>query len=440
MVLRAGIEPAHPEGYRILSPTFGNLITILGEISLKNSDFKHLSGNFNLKVSKKMSKKGHKMREKKGYIFEENGKFYARVTFTDSKGIKRNVKRTAKSKSKAEALLKKLINQIEAEGEKGLEAEKMTFNDLCNYYEKHYAKPAKFIDNRKVEGLRDLGRVKGFLKEFRKHFGKMKLRQISYGDILDYRNERLKVETHYKKPRTITTMNRELAYLRRVFNIALRQNWISKNPINCGESLIDVSAERRRERVLSLAEEKRLLDACTGRRAHLKPLIIFLLSTGARIGETLKLKWADIDFQNELITFQALNTKTLKTRKVAITNTLNEELLSLWNKSDKNLDSSVFKFKGVTKAFNNTCNDVGIETGRPFGITLHSLRHTVASRLVKKNFPLQFTARILGHQSVTTTFRYLTVSDDELFQASEILESYQGQISNDAQVESTLIN
>lgn len=137
------------------------------------------------------------------------------------------------------------------------------------------------------------------------------------------------------------------------------------------------------------------------------------------------MKWSDIDFQKGLITFQALNTKTLKTRKVAITGNLNDELLILWNNSNKELDSLVFNFKGVRKAFNNACKDAGIETGRPFGITLHSLRHTVASRLVRKNFPLQFIARILGHQSVTTTYRYLTVSDEDLFQASEILESYQ---------------
>lgn len=380
------------------------------------------------------------MKEKKGYVFEENGKFYARITFTNSKGIKRNVKRTAKTKSEANSLLKKLLNQIETEGEKGLEAEKLIFNDLVDYYEKHYAKPAKFIENRKVEGLRDLVRVKGFLKQFRRYFGKMKLRQITYSDILEYRNERLNTPTHYKKPRTIATVNRELAYLRRVFNIALRQNWINKNPINCGESLIDVSAERRRERTLTTDEEKRLLEACTGRRKHLKTLIISLLSTGARLGETLKLKFSDIDFENRLITFQALNTKTLQTRKVAITNHFHEELINLWNKSDKNLDSLVFNFKGVRKAFESACKDADIETGRPFGITLHSLRHTVASRLVKKNFPLQFTARLLGHKSVTTTYRYLNVSDEELYQASEILESFQHQPTNDSQSESEFIN
>ncbi len=382
------------------------------------------------------------MRERTGQIFENkrNGLWTARVCYKNSNGKRTAIQRMANDKTEAKKILKELLETIENGGRKSIDVSKLTFNDLCNYYEKHYAKTAKFIDNRKVEGLRDLGRVKGFIKQYREYFGKMKLREISYDDILTYRSKRLKIQTHYKKPRTITTMNRELAYLRRILNIGLRQGWISKNPINCGESLIDVSAERRRERILTLEEEKRLLDACTGRRAHLKPLIIFLLSTGARIGETLKLKWSDIDFQNELITFQALNTKTLKTRKVAITNSLKEELIILWNDSDKNVDSLIFKFKGVTKAFNNTCNDVGIETGRPFGITLHSLRHTVASRLVKKNFPLQFTARILGHQSVTTTYRYLTVSDEELFQASEILESYQHQIPHDSQNESDFVN
>lgn len=366
------------------------------------------------------------MRERTGQIFEniETGKWIARVCYKNRNGKRTAVQKSAKSEADAKKLLKKLLGKLDEGGREAIESEKLHFNNLADYYEKNYVKPAKYIDERKVEGLRDYKKVKGILTQFRAFFGSMKLQKITYGDILEYRNYRLKIPTHYKKPRTIATMNREIAYLRRIFNIALRQNWINKNPVNCGDSLIDISAERRRERILTLEEEKRLLDACTGRRKHLKPLLIFLLSTGARIGETLKLKFADVDFQTGLITFQALNTKTLKTRKVAITNNLNEELITLWNNSDKNLDSLVFNFKGVRKAFDSACKEAKIETGRPYGITIHSLRHSVAVRLVKKNFPLQFTARILGHQSVTTSYRYLTVSDEELFQASEILESY----------------
>lgn len=365
------------------------------------------------------------MRERRGYVFEKDGKYYARVTFTDTKGNRRNIKKTAKSKSEANALLRKLLNQLNSEGEKGLEAEKLSFSQLVAYYEENYAKTAKFIDDRKVEGLRDLGRVKGFLKQFRLYFGNQKLRQITYDDILNYRTERLRTPTHYKKPRTIATMNRELAYLRRLFNIAMRQGWILRNPLNSGESLIDVSAERRRERTLSIDEEKRLLLACTGKRQHLRPLLICLLATGARKGETLKLTWKDIDFDRRLITYRALNTKTLRARKVGMTSQLFEELCLLWDNSEKDLDSLIFKFRGVRTAFQNACIEANIETGRPFGITLHSLRHTVAVRLVKGNFPLQFTARILGHQSVNTTYRYLSTTDETLVLAAEILESFQ---------------
>jgi integrase len=382
------------------------------------------------------------MRGKTGQVFEnkKNGLWIARICYRNTNGKRTAIQRNAESKTEARKILKQLLEKLENGGRNAIDIEKLTFNDLCDYYEKHYAKPAKFVENHKVEGLRDVYRVRGFLKNFRHYFGKMKLQRITYGDVLSFRKQRLNTNTHYKKPRTIATMNRELAYLRRIFNIAKRQGWISKNPLTCGESLIDVSAERRRERILTLEEERRLLDVCTGRRKHLKPLLIFLLSTGARIGETLKLEWSDIDFQGGLITFQALNTKTLKTRKVAITSNLNDELRVLWDDSDKNLGSLVFAFKGVRKAFDNACKDAGIETGRPFGITLHSLRHTVASRLVKRNFPLQFTARLLGHQSVTTTYRYLTVSDEELFQASEILESYQHPIQSESETESDFVN
>jgi integrase len=245
------------------------------------------------------------MRERTGQIFisKKTNEWTAGVCYKNSNGKRTAIQRKAKDKSDARKILKQLLEMLESGGREAVDIEKLTFNNLVDYYEKHYAKAAKFIDNRKVEGLRDLGRVKGFIKQFKAYFGMMRLRQITYDDILTYRSKRLKTPTHYKKPRTIATMNRELAYLRRILNIALRQGWVTKNPVNCGESLIDVSAERRRERTLTLEEEKRLPDACTDTRAHLRPLLICLLSTGARKGETLKLKWSDIDFENRLITF-----------------------------------------------------------------------------------------------------------------------------------------
>jgi integrase len=97
----------------------------------------------------------------------------------------------------------------------------------------------------------------------------------------------------------------------------------------------------------------------------------------------------------------------------------------LWESSDKNENTSVFNFKCVKTAFENACRDAAIETGRPFGITLHSLRHTAATRLVKGQMPIQMVGRIFAHQNPQTTYRYLTANDETLRQAALILESVQ---------------
>lgn len=367
------------------------------------------------------------MRQRTGQIFESAAKdgWIARVCYKNLNGKRTAVQRKAATKSEARQLLKSLLEKLSSGGRQKIDAERLTFNDLADYYESHYAKPAKFIDERKVEGMRNLGRVKGFIKVFRPYFGSLKLTQITYGNVLSFKNMRLQVPTHYKRERNIATMNRELSCLRRILNIAVREGWISKNPMNCGESLIDISGERRRERILTAEEEIRLLAACTGRRAYLRAIVICLLDTGARRGETLKLRFSDLDFDKRLITFQALNTKTLKTRKVAMTDRVYEELLGLFNQHNQRLDCLVFNFKSIGQAFEKVCIDAGIPVGRPFGITIHSLRHTAATRLVKGQMSIQMVGRILSHQNPQTTYRYLSANDETLYQAAEILQNFQ---------------
>lgn len=85
------------------------------------------------------------MKENKGYVFEEKGKWFCRITFTDSKGKRRNIKRTAKTKTEAKELLKRINREFDDEGEKVIEIWRMTFGDLADYYETHYLKPANLL-------------------------------------------------------------------------------------------------------------------------------------------------------------------------------------------------------------------------------------------------------------------------------------------------------
>jgi integrase len=341
-------------------------------------------------------------------------------------GKRRNIKRTAKSETEAKKILKNVLRELENGGEQSFDAANVTFKDLANHYEKYFCQPAEYVNNRKISGLRDLERAKSVLPHFREFFREKKLRAITYGDLVSFRRLRMNTPTHMKKPRTVGTMNRELGILRRIFNIALAETWIKRNPFSLGEPLISPSAEGIREKILTLDEEQRLLLACEEPcRAHIRPIVIALLDTGARRGEMLKLTWNNVSFETRIITIMSETTKTYKTRQIAMTQRLFDELLALWKKSDKNLSKRVFTFTVFRKSFQTACKIAGIKTGGLDGLVTHSLRHSTATRLIKGRMPIQMVGRILGHQQPQTTYRYLSANDETLRQAASILESIQ---------------
>ncbi|HEX8288748.1 MAG TPA: tyrosine-type recombinase/integrase [Pyrinomonadaceae bacterium] len=365
-------------------------------------------------------------KQRNGYTFENKGKWYARITFTDNNGKRRNIKRTCLNEADAKKTLKSILRELEDEGEQIFDTANLTVNDLIDYYDKNFCQPAQYANGRKISGLRDVSRAKSVLPHFRDFFGSKKLRVVTYGDLASYRRMRMSVPTHMKQPRTDATMNRELGILRRIFNIAVSENWIKRNPFNCGEPLIIPSAENIREKILTFDEEQKLLSACEEPcRIHIRPIIIALLDTGARRGEMLKLTWQNVNFELRVITIIGETTKTLKTRQVAMTQRLFDELSILWEKSNKDFSARVFPFKVFRKSFQTACKIAGIKSGGIDGLVTHSLRHSTATRLVKGNLPIQLIGRILGHQQPQTTYRYLSANDETLRQAASILESIQ---------------
>lgn len=118
-------------------------------------------------------------------------------------------------------------------------------------------------------------------------------------------------------------------------------------------------------------EEVRLLNECVGYRSHIRLLVIAALDTGCRLGELLKLRWKEIDFDLGIITIQAFNTKTMRERQVSITTRLRHELESL-TLNAKDINDLVFGIKcEVRKGFRKACIEAKLE-----GVRFHDLRHT----------------------------------------------------------------
>lgn len=377
------------------------------------------------------------MKDRKGYVYFDKSEkcWYARTTISVEDGTRRNVKKRAKNKTEAREILKSILRTLDDEGSKAVDHSKLTFNELADFYTAHYCKPAEYADGKRIAGLRDVQRAESCLARFREYFGKRRLRDITYRDVRSYYLMRLKQHTHYDRPPTIATMNRELGVLRRIFNLSVREGWLIKSPLSSGESLISPASERRRERILTLEEEKRLLEACEQTfMPTLRLLVVCLVDTGARLSEILMhLRWQAVCFASRTITIEAMTTKTLKARQVRMTQRVFQALQELWEVSPKMKDELVFDatIRQARFSLKLACKTAKIEYGSPEGITFHSLRHTAATRLVKGQLPIQMVGRILGHTQPQTTYRYLSVNEETAAQAAAILDAFQ--IKNEGQ-------
>jgi integrase len=180
-----------------------------------------------------------------------------------------------------------------------------------------------------------------------------------------------------------------------------------------------------RLRWLTSEEAERLIGAC-GR--HLRPLVIFLLYTGARIGEALWLDWRAVDLNRSHVTFpvdpnEGRRTKNNEPRGVPLHPRVRAALANLSHREgevfrrpdgkpyerlrdDENDTSAGNRIK---KAFAAACKRAGIK-----GFTPHCCRHTWATWHYAKNRDLLALQRLGGWKSLAMVTRYAHVNVGEL--------------------------
>jgi integrase len=376
-------------------------------------------------------------RERKGSIVEREKKIYARIQFVDEAGKKRDIWRKADSRTHAREIIRQLLAEIEKAGTHQIDAANLTFSELADYYIKNYLHEAVYVGEMKVSGVRGRFEALCEVKPLQAYFGKCKIRSITYGDIRTYKQKRLQTPTrndiarHQKElqtnpkaelrsTRTIASINKELGKLRRMFNIAVREQWLPRNPFNNGESLISV--ETHRLRILSRDEETRLLAAIDAepRRAHLKGICFLALDCALRRGEIFTLKWSDISFEQRNITVRAFNSKTARSRTVAMTIRVYQELEKLWQASLQETDALIFgKLTTIKKGFGKALAAARIE-----GFHFHDCRATAITRMIAAGIPPAEVMRISGHSTLSAFYIYVRTNMDSVYRAAAALDSF----------------
>lgn len=134
----------------------------------------------------------------------------------------------------------------------------------------------------------------------RKTFGKKKIAEVKYSDVLQFYCYLLNNEDL-----ALGTLDSIHTLLHPTFNLAVRDEIIRKNPTDGVMKEVGKMTDRSRNirHALTIEQQRAFMDYIANHPIyyHWWPLFTVLLGTGCRIGEALGLRWEDLDYDNRTI-------------------------------------------------------------------------------------------------------------------------------------------
>lgn len=204
-----------------------------------------------------------------------------------------------------------------------------------------------------------------------------------------------------KRGNSNATINRKMAALSKLLRKAFKMGDVFSLP-----EFKRQKEKSGRIRFLEYNEEDRLFAAIRSKDEHYYHLCLFLVDTGARLGEGIGLRWNDI--YGNRATFWI--TKSGRSRTVPLTPRVIEAVEA--NKAQPNGPFASIDQQRFRAIWNSAKNDVAL--GHDPDVVPHVLRHTCASRLVRGGIDIRRVQMWLGHQTLQMTMRYAHLASHDL--------------------------
>lgn len=310
-----------------------------------------------------------------------------------------------------------------------------TLNDLCD----------KYIPAVKSR-LKSWAEVKRQLEWWQAKAGSEMLDAITPARIAEWRDELLSTpKQRGGGKRSAADVNRTIAALSSAMTHAVKElGWIERNPC---ERVTKPKEAGGRVRFLSDEELPRLLAAVRASpHPDLLPAVLLALTTGARHGEIMNLRWSQIDFNRRAITLAHGETKNNAGRALPLSGEI-VDLLQARNKVRRIDDDRVFppsdgcKVLELRESWKTALVQAGIDirqatrSGRKkkdapplmtSDFRWHDLRHTAASYLTMAGVSAIEVARVLGHKTLAMSLRYSHLAPDRVTELGDKLAARMG--------------
>jgi integrase len=199
-----------------------------------------------------------------------------------------------------------------------------------------------------------------------------------------------------------------------------RQKWVEKRKINAADAytcflrMHSLSWEPPRYKVIQqlpfVPTEKEIDQLIASSSRRLVPLLQLLKETGVRIGEAVRLRWTDVDFENK--TVRVTPEKGSNARVLPISNSLKAMLTELQaaSMSDKLFPSTV---RDLRRAYQRQRKRIAAKLRNPRidKITFHTFRHFKGTMEYHKTKDILHVMQVLGHRNIKNTLIYVQLVD-----------------------------
>jgi len=268
------------------------------------------------------------------------------------------------------------------------------------------------------------------LKNLRPWFDPKRLDEIRADDIERFKQARL------QEACSPSTVNRDLACLRRILSFALRLDLILTTPFVTKK--VRFLKERGRERILTFEEERRYLKAA---RNPLRDVGTLMLEMGLRPQEVCSIRREDIHLGTVPPFLHVPGGKTENARRDVVVTERAKETLRRRLLQAKG--EYIFPIR-VGRGFDwsrpmtelHPAHYQALEDSRiqpPFQI--YDLRHTYGTRAIESGTDPLTLMRLMGHQDLKTTMRYVHLSKGHLAEAQGKIERYRAKREREEQEE-----
>ncbi len=256
------------------------------------------------------------------------------------------------------------------------------------------------------------------LKSLKPRFGSMRLDEITADGVERFKQARL------EQGLSPSTVNRDLACLRRILLFAVKQDVLATTPFVAHK--VSFLEEHRRERVLSFEEERKYLAAAS---QPLQDVAALMLEIGLRPGEVFAIRREDIHLGTVPAFLHVSAGKTANAvRDVPITKRASEVLKRRISGAKgeylfpRRVGSGYDWSAPMTEL--EPAHRRALRESKVARFRIYDLRHTSATRAAEAGTDLLSLAKLLGHSDLKTTERYVHLSKRHLGDVQTRIEQH----------------